>query len=602
MDNSPGDMELKLARALANPEKAVRDKTILTLHNYLGSTDFDDLEMMRLWKSLYFCLWLADKQDVQLELANNLAKLLHSCKSEEQLYQFTSCFYRTIMREWGKLDYYRVNKFYSLIRVFLRETFAFLQKNKWDSELTMISLSILTAEVLEKKPNGPRLHVADIYLDELKKVTGSSGDSKDSEVKDKSKKNKKSKSKAIAADDGMNTSVFMNLYKPWFTILIQETDRSFRERVNSNLFTRYLELYARENEGEVADDNIPPLFQGVNTQALQAQIFSLASIPDEEWGEQVSYSNNSGNSSNGKRKWDPSGTITPILRTELYDLHHAFQAKTDVQFVDAEDIEAELADGAQGLGGGNASFGGALGGESTPSNPKKKSKKNAEEGEAVSTPKSSSKASKKEKKNAEEKEKESENENGSGKKSKKSKKDVDVEVEVEVERDETPSKSAKKQKREKEREEREKKESNNKDAASTPTEKDGEKKEKEKEPFVSAKKFSGARPGYVFKKDKKGLGYYVDSVEQVKQRKVAKKEEKASLKEKGSGKKEKVSRNASVKDIPRDSPDKKGVHFGNQIEYKKDYDKSVYALKTTTSPELARKVTPSKGALKKTKK
>lgn len=581
MDNAaPDEMELKLARALANPDKKVRDKTIQTLHSYIKGSDFEDLEMMRLWKSLYFCLWLADKQDVQLELAKNLAELIHSCESEEQLYQFTSCFYRTIMREWGMLDYYRVNKFYSLLRLFLHETFVFLQMNEWDTEMTTICLAILTAEILEKKPNGPRLHMADIFLDELHKISRTS--EKNDPSKD-SKRGKKISKKAQflnnAETDGVNTRVLMSMYKPWFTVLSQETDRSFRERVNSNLFVRYLEKFARENKNKNNDSTEGEItaFEGVNTQALQAQVFALASVPDEEWAEQNSFD------SSKKRKkshtWDPSGTMVSLLRKELYDLHMAFQKKTDVQFVDVGEIEKELE-----MGSSSSNF------VSDP--PKKKAKKD---------------------KDAQEKEKQEKKEEkqGSGKKKKLASSQKEPESEYELtleENDETSLKSAKKQKVDKKPNAAAATEvtpdrSEKAGDQATPTEiSESEKKKKKQEPYLAAKKFSGARAGYVFKRGGKGLGYYLDTAEQGKEKTRQNNERRDSGA--GTGKKKGI-RNSSIKadKAEKESPsDKKEVHFNSTIAQKKDYDKSVYALRTTKSPEQARKITPSKGAMKKAKK
>ena len=129
-------MQVKLARALGNPDKTRREKTIKMLNQYVPGNDFNDLEMLKLWKALHYCLWLTDKAAIQEDVSQMLCNLLHTCKDDEQALQFLRCFFQTVMREWGALDYHRINKFYTFIRLFI--TF-FMARGKVEINLIISS-------------------------------------------------------------------------------------------------------------------------------------------------------------------------------------------------------------------------------------------------------------------------------------------------------------------------------------------------------------------------------------------------------------------------------------------------------------------------------
>ena len=71
----------------------------------------------------------------------------------------------------GTLDQHRVNKFYSLMRSMLRETFTILEDRAWPDELSIAMVDIIDQQVIQSRPNGPRYHLGDILLEELHKVT-----------------------------------------------------------------------------------------------------------------------------------------------------------------------------------------------------------------------------------------------------------------------------------------------------------------------------------------------------------------------------------------------------------------------------------------------
>ncbi|KAM9259341.1 ribosomal RNA processing protein 1 homolog B isoform 2-T2 [Cariama cristata] len=76
-------------------------------------------------------------------------------------------------REWNGIDNLRLDKFYMLMRMILRQSFEVLKRNEWDESLIELFLQLLMKEVMEPDSNAPigiKLHFIDIYLDELAKV------------------------------------------------------------------------------------------------------------------------------------------------------------------------------------------------------------------------------------------------------------------------------------------------------------------------------------------------------------------------------------------------------------------------------------------------
>ena len=148
--------ELRLARALASPDAHVRLKTAQQLDIYLSSlkpdplTPDDERALLKLWKALHYCLWLTDKTETQNEVAAVLAKGLHTTPASVG---YLTAFFRTLMREWSNLDQYRVEKFYVLIRLMVREMLSMICSSA-DQSKRLHLIGSLETEVLNKVPNG----------------------------------------------------------------------------------------------------------------------------------------------------------------------------------------------------------------------------------------------------------------------------------------------------------------------------------------------------------------------------------------------------------------------------------------------------------------
>ncbi|KAG8892133.1 hypothetical protein FRC01_014329 [Tulasnella sp. 417] len=174
---------LPMGKYFASSDKAVRDKAVDGLKQFLVARDDDlleDKELMKLWKGLFFCFWHSDKPLVQQALATDLAELLLKIPSAPASLHFLKGFWDMILREWTKIDVHRIDKFYMLIRRFVNAAFRLQLRENWDDNCCEAYEYILT------RPNGPldpddpkhitslAYHLADIYLEELEKALNAS--------------------------------------------------------------------------------------------------------------------------------------------------------------------------------------------------------------------------------------------------------------------------------------------------------------------------------------------------------------------------------------------------------------------------------------------
>ena len=82
-----------LGRDLANTEKSVRDGAVDAIRRYLfhrfnkpireltSLQDATELEMMKLWKGLFYTFWMSDKAPVQEALAQLLTDMVYFGKN-----------------------------------------------------------------------------------------------------------------------------------------------------------------------------------------------------------------------------------------------------------------------------------------------------------------------------------------------------------------------------------------------------------------------------------------------------------------------------------------------------------------------------------------
>ncbi|OXB79556.1 UNVERIFIED_CONTAM: hypothetical protein H355_000372 [Colinus virginianus] len=171
--------EIQFAQRLAANEKRIRDRAVKKLRGYISlrtqrqDGGFSQEELLKIWKGLFYCMWMQDKPLLQEELADNISQLIHVIQNTEAQHLFIRTFWQTMNREWNGIDNLRLDKYYMLIRMILRQSFEVLKRNDWDESLRELLLQLLMEEVMDPDSNAPKgikFHFIDIYLQELAKV------------------------------------------------------------------------------------------------------------------------------------------------------------------------------------------------------------------------------------------------------------------------------------------------------------------------------------------------------------------------------------------------------------------------------------------------
>lgn len=171
--------EIQFAQRLASHEKGIRDRAVKKLREYISvktqreTGGFSPEELLKIWKGLFYCMWMQDEPLLQEELATSLSQLIHAVNNSEAQHLFIQTFWQTMSREWMGIDRLRLGRYRRLIRLVLRQSFEALKQNGWEESQIKLFLDILMKEILHPEsqaPNGVKFHMIDIYLDELSKV------------------------------------------------------------------------------------------------------------------------------------------------------------------------------------------------------------------------------------------------------------------------------------------------------------------------------------------------------------------------------------------------------------------------------------------------
>ncbi|XP_059151923.1 ribosomal RNA processing protein 1 homolog B-like isoform X2 [Physella acuta] len=171
--------EVHFAQKLASNEKKIRDRAIKRLQKYLSvrSTNggLSDADLLKIWKGLHYCMWMQDKPLIQEELSQRITNLIHCFPSTGSALGFVRIFFETQAREWNGIDRLRLDKFMMMVRDMLHQTLTLLSKEGWPAEESFMFAKLLHKTVMQydqaQLPDGLKIHLADIYIDELGKVS-----------------------------------------------------------------------------------------------------------------------------------------------------------------------------------------------------------------------------------------------------------------------------------------------------------------------------------------------------------------------------------------------------------------------------------------------
>ncbi|KAI0447125.1 nucleolar protein,Nop52-domain-containing protein [Xylaria telfairii] len=196
---APSDSNMPFIRTLASSDRKVRTKGLESLRTFISapatSSRLQPLELLKLWKGLYYSLWMCDRPIPQQNLCAELAGLI-DVLPDDAVGPWLAAFWETVGREWTSIDVLRLEKFMLLVRRVLGVSLAWVcsalpetrgegdgeeavetktQNRKGRDRIDILlenlaSWPLETEDNLSRVPVGLRLHVLDIWVDEAEKL------------------------------------------------------------------------------------------------------------------------------------------------------------------------------------------------------------------------------------------------------------------------------------------------------------------------------------------------------------------------------------------------------------------------------------------------
>ncbi|KAF3904358.1 hypothetical protein AA313_de0207616 [Arthrobotrys entomopaga] len=183
MTSDTSIQQTPFVKQLAANDRPTRDKAVESLKSYLSSSrTFTQSDLLKLWKGLFYCMWLSDRPLTQQRLADELASLVDVIKPHN-VFTFLEAYWTTIAREWNTIDALRMDKFMLLVRRYVAASLRYLHSKGWDEVVVGENNRLLESLPLHptnaRMPDGLRYHLIDIYVDEILKIAKIERDEKD---------------------------------------------------------------------------------------------------------------------------------------------------------------------------------------------------------------------------------------------------------------------------------------------------------------------------------------------------------------------------------------------------------------------------------------
>lgn len=228
--------EIHFAHHLASNEPNIRRSALVKLKKWITAksahvkSGFTEDSMIQLWKGLFFCMWMTDKPLVQQDVADKISSLIHSFRQPEQTLLFIDSFFKTMAHEWFAIDRYRLDKFMMLVRRFFRQALVFTYLDGWQNERICNLCAVLCKTVLNPSsgdtPTGLKLHIIDIFIQELARIHGSE----------------------------LTSEQAMLFLEPFFNILVKTPHQVMRKAVCDNIFHLMMDLDTEYPEDDMSED------------------------------------------------------------------------------------------------------------------------------------------------------------------------------------------------------------------------------------------------------------------------------------------------------------------------------------------------------------
>lgn len=161
---------------LIHPDRKLRTASLAQLQTHLSSLkSLDPLHASKLWKGLFYALWMTDRPLPQQTLATDLSAL-QSRLRPSCIAPWLRAFWTVLAAQWTSIDVLRLEKFLLLVRRVFAAHILWAKDSSYEGEDADTVVEILAEFPFDKEgdlrkvPVGIRLHALDIWVDELEKL------------------------------------------------------------------------------------------------------------------------------------------------------------------------------------------------------------------------------------------------------------------------------------------------------------------------------------------------------------------------------------------------------------------------------------------------
>ncbi|PSC72643.1 Ribosomal RNA processing 1 B [Micractinium conductrix] len=178
--------DCRFSRALGSVDYHTREAGLAALTAWLAArSQLEELDLLKLWKGIFYCFWHSDKSAVQSALAERLSDIMTQLP-EEVGWLYYRTFVRTMRREWVGIDRLRLDKFMLLIRKFFAAALRQLQACSWQERRVARLADFVLHEIMVPGDTlvsaGVASHLTDLLLPELSKCVAEGGAAAPSDI------------------------------------------------------------------------------------------------------------------------------------------------------------------------------------------------------------------------------------------------------------------------------------------------------------------------------------------------------------------------------------------------------------------------------------
>ena len=159
----------QFARNLATGNRKTRAQALGAVEKWLAGRGegASELELRKLWRGIFFCVWMVDKAHVQLEVSRTIARLVHCFATPRARRALAALLGRDAARRVGQARQAPHRQVLHAHPPGRRRGRTRTRARAWAAGSRFEAFGALDADLVRQLPNGPRLHLADVLLEAL---------------------------------------------------------------------------------------------------------------------------------------------------------------------------------------------------------------------------------------------------------------------------------------------------------------------------------------------------------------------------------------------------------------------------------------------------